>query len=434
MTHESGDRNEHIIRGGYVLTLDPQLGEFESADILVRDGKIVEIAPHIESDLPEIDARGCVVIPGFVDTHTHMWNSMWHTVHQPYERVHNKLGRHFTPTDSATGVRLTATDMLKSGVTTVHAWEHNCRTPEHVDAELTALRDSGIRRHYSYGYHHDFLPEQMTDFDDIERARDEWTDELTTVGFASRPTNVPAGFPFPTATPEVREAEFRAARERGLRVTHHVGSAGSSHETYIPLASDGAVFVHAYHWGVDAWKQLADIGTSSSMAPYSSMGYRVPMPFDALIESGINVSLSFDHLGGPGSADPFRAMHIAYHQSRFTNQTLEPKKLLEFATLGGAKALGLSEKTGSLSIGKSADIVVIRTNRLGVAPMVDPYLAVVNSAQPSDVDTVMVGGRLLKHEGALTAVDPNEVTERALETLPRLMKAAGLTPTGALTE
>ncbi|WP_167137366.1 amidohydrolase family protein [Diaminobutyricimonas sp. TR449] len=425
---------DYLIKGGHVLTIDPALGDFDGGDVLVRDGKIVEVGQNIQADVPVIDASEHIVMPGFIDTHTHMWNSLWRTVPHPYPRVHSHLGAHYRPEDSHVGVRLAASDMINGGVTTVHAWEHNCRTPEHVDAEFEALREVGIRTHYSYGYHHDFKPEQITDFADIVRARSQWENELTTVGFASRVAYVPLDFWFPTATEEVRQQEWVEARRHGLRITHHAGTNFTTYEQEVKYGGDDVLFVHAYQWGYEAWKIHADMGTKLSLSPYSSMGYSTPMPFNALRDSGIVVSLSYDHLSAPGSADTFRLMHMSHQQARFSKEVITPRELVEYATLGGAKALALEETTGSLTPGKSADIIMVNLRQLGLAPVVDPYHALVNSVQPSQVDTVMVAGKLLKRDGELLHIDEKVVRDDATRTVQELFRRAKLDEFGGLTE
>lgn len=422
-----------LIRGGHVLSMDPEIGDLEGGDVLVRDGKIAEVGRDLQvgADVEVIDAQGQLVLPGFVDTHTHMWNSFWRTVPHPYPNVHSQLGRHFRPEDSHLGVKLAASDMINSGVTTVHAWEHNCRTPEHVDAEFQALRDIGIRRHYSYGYHHDFTPDQMTDFADIVRAREQWQDDMTTVGFASRVSGVPYDFYFPTALQEVREREWQEARANGLLITHHAGTNYSSFDVDKDFGGEDVLFVHAYHWDLDAWKILAEQGTAISLSPYAAMGYSTPLPFSALREAGMVVSLSYDHLSGPGSADTFRLMHMSHQQARYTKEVTSPRELVEYATLGGAKALKLDHVTGSITPGKAADIQLFDQKHLGLAPVVDPYLMLVNSGKPDRVSTVIVDGKVLKRDGVLTTgTDPDVLIEDAQRTVQTLFQRAGLDATG----
>jgi cytosine/adenosine deaminase-related metal-dependent hydrolase len=328
-------------------------------------------------------------------------------------------------------VRLAAADLLGSGVTTVHAWEHNCRTPEHVDAELTALRDSGIRAHYSYGYFHQFPPRKPTDFTDIARARDEWTSERITIGFASRgvSSNPPEANPFPTVPRELRQLEVTGARAEGLRVTYHVGPSGCPPENYTSLAGPDVLFVHGYQWGPDTWATFADLGASVSMAPYSAAGYRMPPPYQSMLDAQLTVGLSFDYLGGPGSSDMFRVVQLSHVMNQLTGQSVTDRQLLEMATIGGARALGLGDVTGSLTAGKAADIIIVRTDVIGMTPFSDPYRALVNSARVEHIADVIVGGQIVKRDGALVAMNIPEIIGSAQSTLRRVMAAAGMAVT-----
>src|SRR5262249_29543667 len=151
-------RGEFVIRGATVLTMDPNLGDLETCDVHVRDGAIVAIGPRI--DLPNagiMEGRGMICMPGFVDTHWHLWTSLL----RPFVRadlnevgyfpVSNRLGQLFTPEDSYRSVMLGIAEALSAGVTTVHNWAHNVRSPDHADTELSAMRDAGIRGRFAYG-------------------------------------------------------------------------------------------------------------------------------------------------------------------------------------------------------------------------------------------------------------------------------------------
>jgi predicted amidohydrolase YtcJ len=145
-------REEFVIRGATVLTMDPALGDLATGDMHVRAGAIVAVAARIEAPGAQvIDGSGMIAMPGFVDTHWHLWTSLF----RPYVRadaaafgyfpVTSRLGPHMTPEDSYRSARLGIAEALGAGVTTVHNWAHNIRTPDHADAELSAMRDSGIR-------------------------------------------------------------------------------------------------------------------------------------------------------------------------------------------------------------------------------------------------------------------------------------------------
>src|SRR5262249_3902 len=151
-------RGEFVIRGATVLTMDPNLRDLETGDVHVRDGAIVAIAPHIDlTNVEIIEGRGMICMPGFVDTHWHLWTSLLRPFVMAdvnelgYFPVSNRLGQLFMPEDSYRSVMLGIAEALSAGVTTVHNWAHNIRSPDHADAELSAMRDAGIRGRFAYG-------------------------------------------------------------------------------------------------------------------------------------------------------------------------------------------------------------------------------------------------------------------------------------------
>ncbi len=415
-----------IIQGAYILTLDPELGDIESGDVHIVGDEIVAVGSNIDAQADlVIDGQGSVVMPGFVDTHTHMWNTIWRNLNAGYQALTDKMGPHFRPEDFYNSVSLCAMEMLNAGVTTVHAWEHNIRKPEHADAELNALKDAGIRTRFSYGFHHHINSDEVADLDDMIRARDAWSDDLITVGYASRVFDNdgvgPSGWP--AANGEVREREWAFARSEGLPITHHVSWKTANAEPYIEMAGPDLLLVHGYQWGEDVWRQLADAGTTSSMSPYTSIGSRLAIPFEAMKAGGIEISFSLDNLRATGVSDNFREMHVAKSITRFSGANISDRELLRIATEGGAKAMGLGDKIGTLKPGKLADIIVVDIAHWAMQPKGEIDKMLVNSASASNVTDVIVGGKLVKRDGVLVGSNPSEIGKAANESLTYLLNA-----------
>jgi len=142
--------NEFLVHGGYVLTMDPALGDLAVGDVHVRDGEIVAVGPGLDPDCPSIDATGTVVMPGLVDTHWHLWTTLFRSMSSSspetaYFALNVANGRRCRPEDLYHGVRLGLVDAVNTGITTVHDWAHNLRSPEHADAILTAHGEIGLR-------------------------------------------------------------------------------------------------------------------------------------------------------------------------------------------------------------------------------------------------------------------------------------------------
>jgi cytosine/adenosine deaminase-related metal-dependent hydrolase len=153
-------RGEYLIRGATILSMDAAVGDYERGDVHVRNGSIVSVGAvpsAAAANATVIDAAGMICMPGFIDTHWHLWTSICRPIiriddpKRGYFPVTSFLGRFYTPEDSYRSVRLGLSEAITAGATTVHNWAHNIVTPEHADAELRAMRDTGLRGRFSYG-------------------------------------------------------------------------------------------------------------------------------------------------------------------------------------------------------------------------------------------------------------------------------------------
>jgi cytosine/adenosine deaminase-related metal-dependent hydrolase len=168
-------RGDYLIQGGSVVSLDPTVGTLRRADVHVRDGRIVAVAAGLDAPEAErLDASRMIVMPGLVDSHFHMWSTLGRNyVAEGFEYFPAKWATSavYEPEDFYRSVTLGLVECVAAGITTVHNWSHNTRSPAHADAELSAHRDALVRARYSYG-HRDLLPEdEPLDFTDIDRVR-----------------------------------------------------------------------------------------------------------------------------------------------------------------------------------------------------------------------------------------------------------------------
>jgi len=434
-------RREFVIRGATVLSMDPGIGDLASGDVHVRDGAIVAVAARVEApNVQAIESRGMICMPGFVDTHWHLWTSFL----RPFVRadvdefgyfpVSARLGQLYTPEDSYRSVLLGIAEALSAGVTTVHNWAHNVRSPDHADAELSAMRDAGIRGRFAYGPAQGMPDDQPMDHAGLARVQRDWMvgDGLLTLGICSR--NIGAmsigGAARGTLTIEMAKRDWGGARALGLPITVHTsGPSPIKALEEAGLLGPDVQLVHPLLTTPDERAILKARGVSYSTAPTgearrpSSVGV---IQLGELLEAGIKVSLSTDHTTNY-NCDPFVAMRIlfALHQHRIGNKIpLTVKRLVQLATLDGAVDLGIAEKCGSLTPGKRADIILIRTNDINIAPVGDPYEALVSLAQPTNVDTVIVDGRVLRQAGKFTMLDHDRVVRDAKEAVAALRAKA----------
>ena len=435
-------RRELLIRGATVLTIDPNVGDLATGDVHVRDGTIVAIAPRIDlTNVPIVEGGGMICMPGFVDTHWHLWTSLL----RPFVRadvdalgyfpVSNRLGQLFTPEDSYRSVMLGLAEALSAGVTTVHNWAHNIRSPEHADAELSAMRDAGIRGRLAYGPAQGMPDDQPMDLAGLARTKRDWTpgNGLLTLGICSRNIGGMSigGATRGTLTIDMAKRDWGGARELGLPITLH--TSGPSPIRLLDeagLLGSDVQLVHPLLTTAEERAILKARGVSYATAPVgearrpSSAGV---IQLGELLEAGVKVSLSTDHTTNY-NCDPFVAMRLlfALHQHRIGNKIpITVKRLVQLATLDGAVDLGIAEKTGSVTPGKRADIILIRTTDINMAPAGDPYEVIVSLAQPSNVDTVIVDGRILRQSGKFAALDHGRAVQEAREAAMALRSRAG---------
>jgi 5-methylthioadenosine/S-adenosylhomocysteine deaminase len=436
-------RGIHLIKNGAVITVDPALGTLPRADILVRDGRIERIAPDLAA--PEagvIDATDMIVMPGFVDTHYHMWSALGRNFIGDggfgYFPAKNATSKLYGAEDFYNSVMLGLVELANAGITTVHNWSHNTRTPAHADAELRAHREAMLRARYAYG-HVDQMPRsEPLDFADIDRVkRDYFANGTAFEGLLTFGVNLRG---LSQSDEPTYHKDMEAARARGLPIAIHAGQSppntvhAQDYERRGWLGPNLLICHYLPASDIDA-ETLARTGTPLSYATHSE--FRLGLAGDpraALLrmrKAGVLVSLSFD---ATSIAPPnmFETMRFTWNMGipwRGTPTEGLPavgfREVIEMATLNGAKALGLGQLTGSLTVGKRADIILIRGNDINVAPVANLETTVVQSATPANVDTVMVDGRILKRHGKLVAYDVEKVVRDAKASALRIRGAAG---------
>ena len=411
-----------LLRGGTVITMDPDLGVLPGADVLVRDGRIEAVGHRLEApgDAAVLDVAGDLVLPGLIDTHRHMWQTSlrgiaadW-TLSEYLTVMFGQLGPLFTAEDVHAADLLGALEALDAGVTTVVDWSHNLRTPEHADAALDALLAAGGRAQLAYG-NYAVPPQEWVLNGDVTRLLEErfpTAGGLVTLALAMDWTGDPA-------FPERPAWEF--ARDRGLPITSHTGVWGFNPDAPVTLLRDQGLllptttYVHAATMSTESYQLIAQSGASVSVAAESELhgGQGYP-PTAALRAAGINTSLSVDTVTW-FNGDLFAAMRatlaadrgLAHQQAHARGATVARNEMrvtdaLRHATLDGARALGLEDQIGSLTPGKQADVVVLSGRAASMTPLTNPVGAAVLQASRADVDTVLVAGRLLKHRGQLS--------------------------------
>jgi 5-methylthioadenosine/S-adenosylhomocysteine deaminase len=417
-----------VLRGGTVLTVDAAHTVLPGHDVLVAGETIAAIGPGltVPDGTVEIDATGGIVMPGMIDTHRHMWQTAmrgygadW-TLTQYFVWYYLEWGKVFRPEDVHAGNLLSAIEAIDAGVTTTVDWSHGLQTPEHADAAVDALAAVPGRFVLAYG--------------NLQDAPANWTASPGFRDFVSR--RFPSGrgddmlgfqlaFDVLGDPTFAEKAAFEVARELDVPVTTHAGVWGATGDEGIRqmhehgFMTPETVYVHSASLSPDSYRRIADTGGSVSVATESeqSAGQGYP-PTWALRAYGIPVSLSMD-TSVWWSADLFSAMrttlgadrsreHLEAHAKgeTVTHSSLRAEQVVEWATRGGARALGREDRLGTVEVGKLADLVLIKNDRSPVMfPLLHPHGHVAFQAQRGDVHTVLVNGRIVKTDHQLVGID-----------------------------
>ncbi|NUR09293.1 MAG: amidohydrolase family protein [Nocardioidaceae bacterium] len=439
------DRRPVVFRGGTVLTLDDQHTVLTDADVLVVDDKVAAVGRALDAPegAMEVDARGGIVMPGMIDTHRHMWQTAmraygadW-TLTQYFVWYYLEHGKTFRPEDVHAGNLVSAWESLEAGVTTTVDWSHGLQTVDHAEAACDALAAVPGRFVLAYGNIQAGPWEWTADpavRSFLERRRDA-QDDLLGLQLAFDVTGDPS---FP------ERAAFEVARELGLPVTTHAGVWGATNDDGIRLMHENGfmtpenIYVHAATLSTDSYQRIAASGGSVSVSTESEQSAGQGYPPTWQVRSyDIPVSLSQD-TSVWWSGDLFSAMrttlgadrareHLEAHVAgdTVTNLHLRAEHVVDWATRGGARALGRDD-LGSLEPGKKADVVLIKNDHSPVSfPLVNPYGHVAFQAQRGDVHTVVVDGRVVKHEHRLVGYDADAVRRTVEATVEHLMTSLG---------
>jgi cytosine/adenosine deaminase-related metal-dependent hydrolase len=415
--------DKKLIRGGTVLSMDPQIRDLV-ADVLVVDDRIVAVEPDIDADAEVVDASGCIVLPGFVDTHRHTWETALrgcarNSALDDYfvVEVLDTFAPRYRPVDVHASNVAGALECLDAGITTLVDWSHINNTPDHPDAAISALRETGIRAQYAYGSANLSLADYWFDSKiaipatDLRRIRGAYFSSdrgLMTLGMAARGPDFCAE--------EVVRAEWALARELAIPITIHVARGPNANRCGMisvlddyGLLGEDLTYVHSCHASDAELDRVKETNGRIAIAPQVEvqMGSE-RSPLRRGRQLGLRPSLAIDSVTVP--ADMFTQMRFAFRNDRHQAEegggqsqgALSARDILEAATIDGAYVAGVEDRAGSLTPGKQADIVVIDAHSLSLAS-VDPVAAVVLHADVCDVGTVMVAGRFRKRAGKLLA-------------------------------
>ncbi|GGS36392.1 amidohydrolase family protein [Actinokineospora fastidiosa] len=391
----------------------------ENADVVLAGSRIeaVGVDLAVERGARVVDGRGRIVLPGFVDLHTHAWQSLIRGCATDQELngwlaecVLPLYGAPITGADAYAGARLSTLDSISAGITTMTDWSHAFNA-DFAFGNLRALDESGMRYVYVYGANAD-----PATLEEIRRVKREVIDKdpLASLQIGSHPTT--ENYPNLAASEQL-------ARELGVPLNIHLHESKADPATgqlealrRAGALRPGLIANHAIHLTDAELDELAAAGVRVAHNPLSNMRLAsgvIRLP--DMEARGIAVGLGLDG-GTNDTTDMFNVMRTAVGLQRATaadpTRYPRPEDALRMATLGGAEALGLADEIGSLTPGKRADLLVVDPQMLNFAPRGDWISQLVFNGQPTNVKWVFVNGIALKRNGTLTA-DTHQVIENA---------------------
>ena len=471
-----GPGRRYVIRGGSVMSMDPSVGDFAQADVLVDGKKILAVGPNLHAGgAGEIDARGRIVMPGFIDTHHHQFETALRSFLADgvlindgsgspsgsttyFEFILLKFAPVYRPQDVYINELFAGLSQLDDGVTTVHDVSQIHHSPQHSDAAIKALFDTGRRA--AFGYFESAGANILGTNPgnkyptDAPRIKQQWfssSDQLVHM--------IMGGEVY--LSDATTDQSWKIGRQLDLQIAAHILSpfgirpifdklaAGTGGLGTIGIGPDN-LFIHMTGMADPAWQKVKDVGAQVSIAFPIEMNMRHGTPPVIKMQSlGMEPSLSVD-VECTMTADFFTQMRVAMNMQRAvvnemileqgnfyppnqwptpaagTPPLLTTRDVLRFATMNGAKALRLDKKVGSLTPGKEADIIILDATAINVAPLNQVPGAVVSLMDRTNVETVIVAGKVRKWKGRLLDVDLPHLRQQLKSSRDYIFSTAGV--------
>lgn len=441
---ETGRRT--LIKGGHVLSMDPAVGNFARGDVLLEGARIVAVGADLEApDAAIVDAAGHVVMPGFIDTHHHQFETALRSFladavlindgrpggeFNYYEMILQKFSLLYRPEDVYVSELFGGIAQIDAGVTTVMDVSQIHHSPEHSDAAIAALRDTGRRAVFGYFEGWGDAARYPGDAARIRREHFPGDEGLLTMVMGGE-IYLPG-----------HEESWRIGRELGLQIALHVVGTFGMQPTFDALGAAGRfgpdnIFIHMTGMSEQGWRHAADAGAHVSLSVPIEMQMRHGSPpTQNVIDLGMTASLSTD-VECTMTADMFTQMRSLITLQRMLcnekalrgedyPQLMSAMDAIRFATINGAKGLRLEGRTGSLTPGKEADVILLDATALNVAPLNHVAGAVVTLMERSNVSTVFCAGRIRKWRGEMVGYDVDALRARLEASRDYLFEQAGI--------
>lgn len=425
------DHKNYIIKNVEVLTMDEKLGHISVADILIENGIIKKIGKGIPipSNYKIINGENAVVMPGLIDCHWHIWTSVMrsmpgYTKDDGYFPMSVKYSRLVSAEDMNIFSKYSLAEAINSGITSLSDFNHNTRSYEHAKAGLDAFAEMGIRGQFLYGDHRDLKDEVPTNFENIKKlielTKNEKYNKIK-VALGSRSVNYPK-----------LKNDWAEARKLGMKIVIHASSRVKTDQGQIEklyrmgLLGKDVNIIHGNAITHSEAVYVANAGSSVTMTPYSEMriGYGFP-PIQILKEHNILTGIGIDTVALSGDGNLFSTLKLLKNvgnASTLDEFYMNPYELLKMATINGAEILGIDDFTGSITEGKQADLILLKKDDFNFSSNSQTERLIIEAATPSNIDLVMVGGKIVKENGKLTLPDADQLLLQVQKAAERIQK------------
>jgi 5-methylthioadenosine/S-adenosylhomocysteine deaminase len=436
-----------LIKNGTLVTMDKN-DTIVNGDLMISDGRITGVGAGGDGADIVIDASGCAVLPGLIQTHIHLCQTLFRGAADDLslidwlkKRVWPMEAAH-TPSSIRASARLGIAEMIMGGTTCALTME----TVSHTEHVFRAVEESGFRATVGKCMMDkgDEVPAALREEteDSIRESLallDQWNgraDGRIRYCFAPR-------FAI-SCTRELLERVSKIARERGVMIHTHASEnrteiemvereTGKRNVAYLDslgLTGPDVLLAHCVHLDDAELETMARTGTHVAHCPSSNLKLGSGLaPVKEMLDRGISVSVGADGAPCNNRLDAFTEMRTAalLQKVRHGADVLSARETLRLATTSGARAMGLEAEIGSLEKGKRADVIVLDINRLHSSPRpADIVSGIVYSAQPGDVKTAIIEGRIVMRDRQLTTMDEQQVIDEANQEAELLMKRVGL--------
>lgn len=460
--------NSYFIQGGTVVSVDDKIGVQSKCDIVVENGIITQVGKGLKAPagLPVIDASESIVSPGFVDTHRHAWQTQLKNVTSDmllpdyFLHIRSVYGSCYTAEDVYIGELMGALESIDAGITFMIDHSHIMNSPAHADAAVKALKDSHMRAVFCYGLfvNHNWegvAPGTVTAatspdwrYADAKRVREQHfsaangPQDLLRFGFA------PAEIERYSPTQSIKELEYGRSIGAAL-VTGHISlgklDRGINFVRKLKaknLLGPDLLFSHCGSLQDDELELVKEAGVSISVTPETELQMAMGPNLSFRAEAkGCQHSLGVD-VACNNPIDMLQQMRLLLQAQRGIDNeasvgppatiTRKCEEVLKFATMGGATSVGLKDVIGSITPGKRADLIITKTTSPRLTPVHDPVAALVLYANASDVDTVLIDGRVVKKDKKFVGFEWSKLRHQVLESSKNIMERSKAAPMEAI--